>query len=105
MAKCLILTILIETLVAFILGYRKKDLLNVILVNILTNPIVVTVPVYFNVKYGINERNICLLVLELLTLFIEGFIYKKYMNKRNINLYLLSLILNSSSYVLGIFIN
>ena len=103
MGKCLILTILVEVLVAFILGYRKKDLLNVILVNIITNPIVTTIPVYFNVEYGLQERNISLLILELLTLFTEGFIYKKYMDKRNINLYLLSLILNGSSYLLGLF--
>ena len=105
MGKCLILTILIEGLIAFILGYRKKDLLNVILVNIVTNPIVVTIPVYFNVKYGVFERNISLIILELLTLFIEGFIYFKCLKRKKINPFLLSLILNFSSYFIGIFIN
>ena len=105
MVKCLILTILIETLVAFILGYRKKDLLNIILVNIITNPIVVTIPVYFNIKYGINERNISLIILEIITLFTEGFIYKKYLNNKRINPFILSLLLNLASYCLGLFIN
>ena len=105
MAKCLILTILIETLFAFILGYRKKDFLNVILVNIVTNPIVSTVPVYFNVKYGLFERNISLYTLEILTLLIEGFVYKKYMTNKKINPFILSLLLNFSSYFIGILIH
>ena len=105
MAKCLILTILIETLFAFILGYRKKDLLNVILVNIITNPIVVTIPVYFNVKYGLFERNVSLYTLEVLTLLTEGFIYKKYMTNKKINPFVLSLLLNFSSYFIGILIH
>jgi len=105
MARCLILTVLIETLIAFILGYRKKDLINVILVNIMTNPIVVMIPVYFNVKYGIVERNIALGILEIVTLFVEGFIYYKFLEKRKINPFLLSLILNFSSYIVGVIIN
>ena len=105
MVKCLILTILIETVIAFILGYRKKDLLNVILVNIVTNPIVTTIPVYFNVKYGVFERNIALLVLEITTLFTEGFIYLKCIERKKINPFILSLLLNLSSYGLGLIIN
>ena len=105
MVKCLLLTILIEVLVAFILGYRKKDLLNVILVNIITNPIVVTIPVYFNVKYGLFERNVSLAILEVTTLFTEGFIYKKSLNNKKINPFVLSLLLNLASYFLGVIIN
>ena len=105
MAKCLILTILIETIFAFILGYRKKDLLNIVLVNIVTNPIVVTIPVYFNVKYGVFERNVSLAILEVTTLFTEGFIYFKCLERRIINPFLLSLLLNLASYLIGIFIN
>ena len=105
MAKCLILTILIETFFAFLLGYRKKDLLNIILVNIVTNPIVVTIPVYFNVKYGVFERNISLAILELTTLLTEGFIYFKCLERKKINPFLLSLLLNLASYLIGVFIN
>ena len=105
MVKCLVLTILIECLVVYFLIYIKKDLLNILLVNIFTNPIVSSVPVYFNVKYGVSGRNISLLVLELLVLIVEGFIYHKYLNNKKINPYLLSLILNGSSYLLGVIIN
>ncbi len=105
MVKCLLLTILIETFIAFLLGYRKKDLLNIVLVNIVTNPIVVTIPVYFNVKHGVFERNISLAILEITTLFTEGFIYFKCLERRKINPFLLSLLLNLASYLLGVFIN
>ena len=78
MIRCLLCTIFIELAFAFIVGIRnKKDFINVILVNCITNPIVVIVPLYFNLKYGLYERRIALIVLELLTLFTEGLIYKK----------------------------
>ena len=105
MARCLILTIIIEVGIAIILGYRKKDLINVLLVNIMTNPIVVTIPLYFNVKYGLLERNITLLTLEILAVLSEGFVYKKYLLNKKMNPYLLSLILNVSSYLIGEVIN
>ncbi len=103
--RCLVLTIIIECLVAFVIGYRKKDLLNILLVNFITNPIVSTIPVYFNVKYGVTPRNICLFVLELMVLIVEGYLYKKYLKYKKVNPYILSLILNLSSYLIGVIIN
>lgn len=106
MLRCLILTIIIEVIIGLILKIKnKKDLLNIILANIITNPIVVSIPVYINIKFGLLERNICLIILEILTLFVEGFIYKKVLNYKKINPYLISLILNMSSYLIGEIIN
>ena len=105
MAICLLSTIIIECSVAFIIGYRKKDLLNVFLVNLLTNPLVSSITMYVNINYGLNERNITLIILEILTLLTEGFIYHKYLTRRKINGFLLSLILNLSSYGIGLLIN
>lgn len=106
MLRCLILTIIIEVVIGLILKIKnKKDILNIILVNIVTNPIVVSIPVYINIKFGLLERNISLITLELLTLFIEGYIYKKVLNYKKINPYLISLILNMSSYLIGEIIN
>ena len=106
MLKCLILTIIIEIIIGLLLKIKnKKDILNITLVNLITNPIVVSIPVYINIKFGLLERNICLIILELLTLFIEGFIYKKVLNYKKINPYLISLILNLSSYLIGEIIN
>lgn len=105
MLICLVMTIVIECGIAIILGYRKKDLLNVLLVNLLTNPIVSTLPVYFNYYHGLKARNICLYILEVLVLIVEGFIYAKVLKRKKINGFLLSLILNASSYFLGLLLN
>lgn len=106
MLRSLICTIIIEILVAIILGIKnKKDILNIILVNIITNPLVTAIPVYFNLFYSLRLRNIVLIILEILTLLFEGFVYKKYINLKKINPFILSLILNSSSYFIGEIIN
>ena len=102
----LLSTIIVEMLLAFILKVRSgKDYINIILVNILTNPIVNAVPFYMNIKHGVIYRNIFLFILEALTVLIEGFIYSKYLNYKKIKPYLLALILNFCSYFTGVIIN
>ena len=106
MARCLFLTIIVECVIGFATGIRnKKDFLNIVLVNFVTNPVVVTIPVFFNLKYGIFERRICLLILEIIAVLFEGFVYKKFLLFRKINPFLLSLILNVSSFITGEIIN
>lgn len=106
MLRSLICTIIIELVVSIILGIRnKKDILNVILVNIITNPLVAVIPVYFNFFYSLKMRNIALIILEILTLIFEGYIYKKYLNFKKLNPFLISLILNCGSYFIGEVIN
>lgn len=102
MIRCLLLTIIIETTIALILGVKnKKDILTVILVNVLTNPIVVSIPVFMYVFYGYNAEIISLIILEIITVFLEGYIYYKYLVYKKINVFILSLILNFMSYVIG----
>lgn len=98
-------TIIIEVGLAFILCYRKKDLINVFLVNLLTNPLLNSLIVAINYYYGLKARNISLYILEVLVVLIEGFVYWKYLDRRKINGFLLSLILNIASYGLGLLIN
>lgn len=106
MIKCLLLTIVIEILIAFIFKVRSiLNYLNIILVNIVTNPIVVSIPVYINIKYGLLERNIVLLILEFLAVIIEGFIYKKYLTYKKISPFMISIILNFFSFFCGEIIN
>ena len=102
----LISTIIIEMSISYLLRVRnKKDLLNIILVNILTNPLLVTITLYINICYGLRYRNILIYPLEIIVVIIEGSIYKKYLKYKKINPYLLSLILNCSSYIIGLGIN
>ena len=98
-------TLIIEVIIAFLLHYRKKDLLNVLLVNILTNPLLNSLVIYINYYYGIKARNISLIISEIIVIYIEGLIYHKYLKNRRINGYILSLILNISSYLIGLLIN
>lgn len=103
--RSLFITLMIEIILAVFLGYRHKDLVNVFLVNLLTNPILNCIVVAVNYYYGLRCRNITLIVLEIIAVIIEGDIYQKYLIKRKINGYVLSIILNLASFLLGMFIN
>ena len=106
MIRCLVLTIIIELVLALILGVRdKKDIINVILVNIITNPIVVLVPILIYLKFGNYYSKLSLFILEILTVIVEGLIYKKVLKYKKINWFLLSLLLNISSFLIGELIN
>ena len=106
MARCLILTIIVEVLFAIILGVRKKkDILNITLANAITNPPLVSLTFACNLFFGLNARMILEYILEILVVFIEGFIYHKYLNFKKINPFVLALLLNIASYGLGIIYN
>ena len=88
------------------MGVRhKKDFLNIFLVNVLTNPIVVSFTFICNLLYGSNGNIISTIVLELFAFISEGFIYTKVLKYQKLNGFILSLILNICSYGLGIGIN
>ena len=105
MLICLSVTIIIELSVALLLKVKDKlDLINILLVNILTNPLLVSTVNLISINYGSKIGYICLYTFEVLVVFIEGLIYKKYLNYKKINPYVLSLILNVSSYLIGLII-
>lgn len=105
MIRCLLVTIIIELLVALILKVKdKKDILNIILVNTMTNPLLVSLTVYITYNRLFN-RTISIIILEFLVVLIEGFTYKKVLKYKKINPFILSLILNFLSYFIGEIIN
>ena len=74
----LLLTIVLETGFFFIAGKReKKDLLLLMLVNILTNPAVVLL-YWLAVLYAGLNSVIIMIPLELFAILAEGYYYKKY---------------------------
>ena len=106
MLECLLLTIVFECLLGFILGVRdKKDLLNIALVNALTNPLVVSISVIINSRYGLQTRHVSMVFLELFALLVEALIYKKVLKFKKINPFILSLLLNACSFIAGLLIN
>ncbi len=105
MLICLSSTIVIELIMSLLLGIRnKKDILNVILVNIMTNPLVVSILMYITYNRLFNTT-ISIIILEILIILTEGFTYKKVLTFDKINPYVLSLILNISSYFIGGLLN
>ena len=105
MLYCLSCTVIIECGIAFISGIRKaKDLLFVLLVNIMTNPLLVVLTVIVNLFFGRLWYYISLAVLEIGAVAAEGLVYK-FTIKHKLNPFLLSLILNSASFFLGLIIN
>lgn len=105
MLICLSSTIMIELIMSLLLGIRnKKDILNVILVNIMTNPLVVSILMYITYNRLFNTT-ISIIILEILVILTEGFTYKKVHTFDKINPYVLSLILNISSYFIGRVLN
>ncbi len=100
----LLMTIILELPIALIFGIRKKDILLVLLVNILTNPAVV----YLNLLLcGIFPRSsvyIWQIPLELSVIAVEGFCYS-YFAKTASRPWLLSVVANCFSYGCGILIN
>lgn len=105
MLICLSSTIVIELIMSLLLGMRnKKDILNVILVNIMTNPLVVSILMYITYNRLFNTT-ISIIILEILVILTEEFAYKKVLTFDKINPYVLSLILNISSYFIGGLLN
>lgn len=99
MLVALISTIIIETTLGYIFKIRKKkDLINIVLVNIITNPLVVSIGFVINIKYGLNYRRIFMIFIEIVVVILEGFIYKKCMMNKP---YKLSFLLNLGSYLIG----
>ncbi len=106
MARSLFFTLLIEIVFALILGARnKKEVANVALVNIMTNPVAVSVSFAVNIMLGTKAKTVSLLIIEPLAVFIEGLVYKKTLTCKKINPYLFSLLLNAASYGIGLILN
>lgn len=105
MLICLSSTIVIELIMSLLLGIRnKKDILNVILVNIMTNPLIVSILMYITYNRLFNTT-ISIIILEILVVLTEGFTYKKVLTFDKFNPYVLSLILNITSYFIGGLLN
>lgn len=102
----LTLTIIIELAVSRLLKVRsKKDTILVILVNICTNPVVVFIS---NLALLLNNKIVhlsILMILELLAFWVEGLLYKKYLENKAIKPYKLSLYANLTSFSFGVVFN
>lgn len=100
----LFLTIVVEGSLAFFMKRRGRELLIVVLANLVTNPIVQSVSGVLTLYFIRRGVYIGLVILEIWAVLTEGFIYKKSLEKRKLNPYVMSLILNVASYLTGLVI-
>lgn len=115
--KPLLLTIVIETIIAYFLNIKtKKELINIILINVITNTLL-TLFIYcyvylitLNTSYETYGNSILLIVLlifiiipilELIIVFVEYKLFKKFLIGDR-NYLLISFILNIGSFLGGI---
>ena len=101
------LTLVIELLLALVLGVRGRGLLLVLLVNILTNPPAVLVAYLAGSRLPAGDRIPFQIVIEGIVILIEGLIYRSFKGNGITFRYpvLLSLILNAVSYGTGLILN
>ncbi len=104
MVRNLLLTVIIETVIALLLKARHKtDIKNIIIINCITNPILNYVMLI--VAYFVSNRIIIYTVLfafEMIVVYSEYKYYQKKLNYNNMNLLGFSAILNASSYFVGL---
>ena len=102
----LILTIIIELAISIIIGIRKRnDIITIITVNTLTNPIVVFIA---NIIYTLENALlywIIVIAMEIIVVFIEGKIYNKILKFEKISGLKLSFINNVVSFGTGLIIS
>lgn len=100
------LTVILETAAARLLGLKtKNDLLTVVLVNVMTNPIVVCFSFLSGFFFGNTVRGYAEAGLEAFAFISEALVYRKILTIKKINPFLLSLILNGVSYGVGLVLN
>ncbi|MBQ4550823.1 MAG: hypothetical protein IJA49_06990 [Oscillospiraceae bacterium] len=91
-ALCLGLTLLIELPIAYLWGLRRRELVTVLMANVMTNPLAV----------ALNLCGIPQVPIELGVVLAEGLAYRLHFDKRPC---LLSLVSNAVSWGIGLLLN
>ena len=102
--KSFILTVIIEYIIIKLIFIKKKVLIPVLLVNMLTNPLVVYI---YNIMsiYSFFYKYIVLVFLELLVVIVEGYVYKYLLEIKWKKALIISFISNGVAYLIGILIS
>jgi len=102
----LFLTLLIELFIAFLFGYKDKiSLAIIILINVITNPIInYLIQLNYNFNFFGNSL-ILIFFLEIIVILVEWrMLVYAFNNKEYKKLFLLSLVMNFVSFIIGIFL-
>lgn len=102
----LLLTLIIESIVAFFVGIRKEDdFKTVIIANVITNPIVVFIANLCALANNIWLYFFVVLIMEIWAVLIEAFIFKKHLKYKEKPALAISIINNGLSFAFGIIIS
>lgn len=105
MLYCLGSTIVIEGVLAFLWGLRSRSQqLIVLLANVMTNPLLVSLVYAITFRFGAGAYNIATAILETLVVLAEGFVYKRMLPEQK-HPFALSLFCNASSFLIGVGLN
>lgn len=111
MLRCLLCTELIECGAAFLLRRRTwREQRIILLVNLMTNPLAVILPVTAGIFFGRPANIVAIIVLELFAVFSEALVYRHFFQSEGKSLQklpplALSLILNFCSWSIGELLN
>lgn len=98
---CLLLTIILEEAAALISGVRKGfDLAIILFTNTLTNPAAVFCGLTFEAFTSVPKA-VYVIIIEAAVFVTEALIYKKALYAKKPSPFILSLILNGVSFVIG----
>lgn len=100
----LFLTLIIELIIAFLFGYKDKiSIIVIILINVITNPIInYLIQLNYNFKFFGNNL-ILMSFLEIVVILVEWrMLIYAFNSKEYRKLFLLSLVMNLSSFIIGI---
>ncbi len=102
--KSFVLTCIIEYIIIKLIFVKKKVLVPVLLVNMLTNPFVVYI---YNIMslYSLEYKDVIAIFLELLVVIVEGYVYKCLLEINCKKALIISFISNVVAYLTCILLN
>ena len=105
MLLALLLTIAVELLVAFFLGFRKKEeLYAIIAINLITNP-VLNFLIQLNYQLNIISSSFeLIIVLEVIVVIVEFLLLFFMLRQDKKKLFIVSLLINLASFLFGLLI-
>lgn len=102
-----VLTVAIEVTLSLLHGLRsEKNIETIIWINCISNPVVVGITnLIYMLSQNLIARNIVLVILEIVVIWVEGFLFKKFLNNLKIKPYIYSIYLNVLSFSIGLIIS
>ena len=99
---CLVVTIMVEGIVIFIKYGRRDYAYYSLLCNVLTNPMLNLLLCLLVLVLGSEIYILALIILEIIVVIVEAYVYKILCNFSKKEALKLSLLLNVSSYLIGL---